>query len=58
MTVKIKKLNYSLENKAEKSSNEKEINDSTQLKKSLTIRFEDSLSLNKVKENASSQKIL
>ena len=51
-----KKTQLLTENKAEKSSNEKEINDSTQLKKSLTIRFEDSLSLNKVKENASSSK--
>ena len=49
-----KKTQLLTENNAEKSSNEKEINDSTQLKESLTIHFEDSLSSNKVKENAAS----
>ncbi|MDA7762419.1 hypothetical protein N8927_04445 [Crocinitomicaceae bacterium] len=43
-----------LENKEEKTSKKNGINDSAQIKESLTIRFEDSLSLNKVKENASS----
>ena len=42
-----------LENKEEKTSKKNGINDSAQIKESLTIRFEDSLSLNKVKENAS-----
>ena len=42
-----------LENKEEKTSKKNGIKDSAQIKESLTIRFEDSLSLNKVKENAS-----